>query len=249
MSDARNTPAELRISFHESMAGIEARIVHMAAHVTEFIPRGTHALLDNDLATAQLIIDEDDVIDEMSLELEEECYQILALQQPMAGDLRAITTALWMNSEIERSGDLVVNIAKGTRRIYGITFDARLRGIIVEMSEEARRLFQLAIDAYAERDAALAAALDDMDDRLDELNYESVAAIFASHEAGVIDVQGATQLALISRFYERIGDHAVNIGERVRYMVDGWRPEHSAAGRNVVRRGIAAKQADETGAG
>ncbi len=239
-------PGELRKSFHENLADIESGIVQMAAHVTESIPLGTQALLDNDLAAAQQLIDDDDVIDEMSLELEEECYQVLALQQPVAGDLRAVTTALWMNSEIERSGDLMVNIAKGTRRIYGTTFDPRLRGIIVQMSEEAARLFRMAIDAYAERNAGLAAALDDIDDRLDELNYESVAAIFAAHNAGEIDLQAAIQLALISRFYERIGDHAVNIGERIRYMVDGWRPEHTAAGRNVVRRNLAARQADES---
>lgn len=246
MSEIGATPGELRRTFREALADVEAKVVAMAAQVTETIPLGTYALLDNDLTAAQELIDHDDTIDTMSLALEEECYQILALQQPMAGDLRAITTALWMNSEIERSGDLMVNIAKGTRRIYGTTFEPRLRGIIVQMSEEAARLFHMAIDAYAERNAGLAAALDDIDDRLDELNYESVAAIFAAHNAGEINLQAAIQLALISRFYERIGDHAVNIGERIRYMVDGWRPEHTAAGRNVVRRNLAARQADES---
>ncbi len=246
MSEIGSNPGELRRTFHEALADIEAKVVAMAAHVTEAIPMGTNALLDNDLAAAQELIDHDDVVDTMSLALEEECYQVLALQQPMAGDLRAITTALWMNSEIERSGDLMVNIAKGTRRIYGTKFDARLRGIIVQMSEEASRLFRMAIDAYAERNAGLASALDDIDDRLDELNYESVKAIFAAHNAGEIDLQAAVQLALISRFYERIGDHAVNIGERVRYMVDGWHPEHTAAGRDIVRRNLAARAVEET---
>ena len=155
---------EIRKSFHESLDDIKAAIVEMAAHVTELLPRCTEALLENDLDEAQSVIDHDDVVDELSMRIEEECYQVLALQQPVAGDLRAITTAMWMNSEIERSGDLVVNIAKGARRIFGTKFEPLLRGTIVQMSEEAGRLFRLALDSYAEGNAGLAAALDDIDD-------------------------------------------------------------------------------------
>ena len=99
-------------------------------------------------------------------------------------------------SEIERSGDLMVNVAKGARRIYGVQFDPRLRGLIERMSEEATRLFRLAIDAYVEGNASLAAALDDMDDGLDLLHKDYIQAIFESHHAGVIDLQAAVQLAL-----------------------------------------------------
>src|SRR4051794_37585252 len=98
--------------------------------VTEIIPRGTEALLTNDLEEVQRIVDNDDVLDVLSIEMEERCYQMLALQQRMAGDLRAIVTALRLNSEIERSGDLVVNIMKGARRIYGVEYDPTLRGLI-----------------------------------------------------------------------------------------------------------------------
>ena len=104
------------------------------------------------------------------------------------------------------------------------------------MSEEATRLFRLAIDAYVEGNASLAAALDDMDDGLDLLHKEYIQAIFESHHAGFIDLQAAVQLALIGRFYERIGDHAVNIGVRVEYMVTGWLPEHTGAARLHARQ-------------
>ena len=104
------------------------------------------------------------------------------------------------------------------------------------MSEEATRLFRLAIDAYVEGNASLAAALDDMDDGLDLLHKEYIQAIFESHHAGNIDLQAAVQLALIGRYYERIGDHAVNIGERVEYMVTGWLPEHTGAARLQARQ-------------
>jgi len=227
---------EVRRTFHQELDHIKADIVRAAAMVTECIPRGTDILLSNDLQGAQQLIVDDDVLDALSLEIEEHCYQVLARQQPVAIDLRSLVTAIRLVSEIERSGDLMVNIAKGARRIYGVQYDPRLRGLIERMSEEATRLFRLSIDAYAEGNASLASALDDMDDGLDLLHKDYIQAIFESHHAGVIDLQAAVQLALIGRYYERIGDHAVNIGARVEYMVTGWLPEHSGAARLAARR-------------
>jgi phosphate transport system protein len=93
------------------------------------------------------------------------------------------------------------------------------------MSDEALRLYRYAVDAYADGDEGKASALDDMDDTLDALHVEYIAQILESCRGGTLDVQAAVQLALIGRYYERIGDHAVNIGERVRYLVSGWLPE------------------------
>ena len=89
------------------------------------------------------------------------------------------------------------------------------------MSDEAQQLFRRALDAYVEGDAALATALDDMDDILDQQHDDFIEAIFQSHSSGRLDLEASVQLAVIGRFYERIGDHAVNIGERVHYMVTG----------------------------
>ena len=155
----------------------------------------------------------------------------------MASDLRGIVTAIRMIAEIERSGDLVVNIAKGSRRLLGTELSARLRGLVGQMGEEATRLFRLSIDAYIDEDAGLAAAIDDLDDRLDAIHRDYIQEIFLAHTAGDVQVQGAVQLALIGRYYERIGDHAVNIGERVRYMVTGWLPEHTGAARVAAKQG------------
>jgi phosphate transport system protein len=103
------------------------------------------------------------------------------------------------------------------------------------MAEQAVRLYGLAMDAYAEGDASLAGALDDMDDRLDQLHYDYIQ-VLLELPADEQDVQVTVQLALVGRYYERIGDHAVNIGERVRYMVTGWMPEHTGAARLAARR-------------
>ena len=103
---------ELRKTFHEELESIKNGIIRMAGRVSEAIVRGTDAFLAGDMAEAESLIGNDDVIDAMSIELEERCYQVLALQQPMASDLRAITGALWINGEIERCGDLMSNICK-----------------------------------------------------------------------------------------------------------------------------------------
>lgn len=217
-------PDDSRTPFDIELSAIANQLVAMAALVTESVPRVTQALLDGDLAEAQTIIDADDVIDALMLEVEESCYRLLALQQPVAGDLRAVVAAIRLVSEIERSGDLAVNIAKATRRIYGITITPRLRGLIASMGDEAARLFRLAMQAYSEGDAPMAAALDDLDDRLDSIHEAYIAEIFVAHDDEGLALQEGVQLALIGRYYERIGDHAVNIGERVAYMVTGTMP-------------------------
>jgi phosphate transport system protein len=216
-----------RKTFQHNLEDIRQEMVQMAALVTEGIARATDVVLAGDLADAQRIIEEDDPLDARAVDLEERCYQQLALQQPMAGDLRSLVTAIRMISEIERSGDLVVNIAKGARRIFGTELPARMRGQISQMGEECTRLFRLAIDAYVDEDAGMAAALDDLDDRLDTIHGDYIQEIFLAHNAGELEIQGAVQLALIGRYYERIGDHAVNIGERVMYMVTGSLPDHA----------------------
>jgi phosphate transport system protein len=241
--------AEQRKTFHQELDEIRDEIVQLAALVSEFIPRGTEVLLANDMRGALALIEADDEIDALTLRVEEACYHVLALQQPMASDLRSIVTAVWLTGELERSGDLMVNVAKAARRIYGATLDPRLRGLIERMSEEAARLMKLAIDSYVERNASLGAALDDMDDTLDQIHRDYIEAIFESHATHDLGLQAAVQLALIGRYYERIGDHAVNIGQRVQYMVTGWLPEQTGAARLRARsehdHEIAVAEADE----
>ena len=227
---------ELRRSFHEELEEIKAGIVQMAALVTEAVPRATESLLESNLGLAQQVINADDELDDLAVHLEERCHHVLALQAPMASDLRALSSALKLNAELERSVDLAVNIAKATRRIYGTRYDAILRGLLVRMIEEACRLVRLSIDAYVDGNAGLASALSDIDDQLDSLNRECVQAVFQAHQADTIDLQAAVQLCLISRYYERIGDHAVNIGERVVYMVTGWLPEYTGSARLKIRQ-------------
>jgi len=226
---------DLRAGFHQELDAIRDEIATLSADVTESIPRATQILLSQDLEGAEYMILGDDEIDAKCVQLEERCYSVLALQSPVATDLRQIVAALRIIAEIERSADLAVNLCKAARRIYGHQLDPRLRGIIQRMGDQAQQLFKEATEAYLTNDAARAAAIADMDSYLDDLQREFVQAIFERHSVQQIELQVAVQLAVVARFYERIGDHAVNIGERVRYVVTGWMPEHDGAARFATR--------------
>ena len=121
---------ELRGNFHEELDLVRDTIVTLAANVTEAIPRATEALIDNNLEVAQQVIERDEELDALSVSIEERCYALIALQQPMARDMRSIVTAMKINGEYERSGDLAVNICKGLRRSFGMTLTPTLRGLI-----------------------------------------------------------------------------------------------------------------------
>ena len=220
-------PQVHRHAYHRELEKLTAGVIRLGAMACETIPRGTEVLLGGNLADAQALVDEDDEIDRLAIELEEHCYNIIALQAPMAGDLRRIITIAKLVAEIERSADLMVNVCKAARRMYGSTLTPRIRGVLTSMGREANKLLRLSMDAFADENVSLAVALDDIDDELDQLNHDIVEAIFAAHHEDQIDLAAAVQLALIARYYERIGDHAVNIGERVNYMVTGWMPEHN----------------------
>ena len=227
--------SDMRIEFHDSLDALRNDIIRLGALTVETIGRGTAAVLERDLAAVHRVIDGDDVIDILTLQIEESCYRLLALQQPMARDLRFIICSLRLSSELERSADLMVNICKASRRIYDVTMSPAVRGYIEEMSIEAASLTRKAIDAYATDDDGLASALNDIDDRLDDLQVEYVESVFGSHESDGLSMRSAVQLALVGRYYERIGDHAVNMGERITYMVTGWLPEHAAVARVQLR--------------
>ena len=124
-----------------------------------------------------------------------------------------------VSAEIERSADLCCNICKAARRIYGHELDPNLRGLIQKMGDQAHKGSGRRSRRTSPRRRAPAAS-QDMDGLLDDLHRQFVAQIFESHSAGTIDLQVAVQLAVVARFYERIGDHAVNIGNQVRYLVD-----------------------------
>jgi len=144
----------------------------------------------------------------------------------MATDLRTVVSVLRIVHELERSADLMVNVAKTTRRIYPHSLDPKLRGIIQRMGEQAGTQTRVALDAFADSDPSAAFALADMDDTMDDLTKSLFRHILAGSGPGADEgnVLLAVQLALVGRHYERIADHAVTIGQRVGFMVTGEHP-------------------------
>lgn len=229
---------ELRLEFHAELASIREEVVLLTRSVIDAMPRATSILIHGDLEGAEYLIRWDDEIDARSLDLEERCVRVLALQAPVANDLRLVLAVNRIIIEVERSADLLVNICKAARRIHNHPLEPQLYASITQMSEHARSLYEDAIDAFARDDEIKAAGVDEKDADLDALHKEFIQLIFQSHARDAIDLQVAVQLAVIARFYERIGDHAVNIAERVRFMVTGWLPEHKGAARyRAAQRG------------
>ena len=217
---------ELRPQFRSQLDRIQVGISRLSAGVGELIPRATQILLDGDLEGADYLILGDAEYDRKAAELEDDCFQAFALQAPVATDLRSVVAAIKIIADVERSADLCVNICKATRRLHGHPLDARLRGIIQKMGDQAHLMFKQATEAYLNVDGPAAAALRDMDSYLDELHRQFIQSIFESHASNNMELQPAVQLAVIARFYERIGDHAVLVGDRTRFIASGWVPDH-----------------------
>ncbi|MDQ1402210.1 MAG: phosphate transport system protein [Actinomycetota bacterium] len=222
---------ETRKQFHEELDELNADVVHLGALAAEAIHAGTDALLNADLGAVEQVVAADRVLDELTHSIEERTYLLMARQQPMAIDLRTLVSILRVIHEIERTGDLMVNVAKATRRLYPNPLEPRVRGLLDRMREQAAVQLGAAIDAFADRDPAKAASLPDMDDVMDDLQKDLFRAIFATHSTDEATIQRAVQVALVGRYFERMADHAVNVAERVAFMVTGqFRHEEPQAG-------------------
>jgi len=162
--------------------------------------------------------------DELTHTIEDRTFLLLARQQPLATDLRFLVTVMRVAHELERSADLMVNVAKTTRRLYPHQLDPKVRGIIARMGTQASNQTRVAIDAFADSDPSWAAALADMDDAMDELTKSLFRHVLAGDGSDEGTVLLAVQMALVGRHYERIADHAVTIAERVGFMVTGEHP-------------------------
>ncbi len=221
---------DTRRRYHDQLEAMKADTVRLAAMAIEAIGAGTSALLEADLKAAERLVAADQEMDELTYAIEEEAYVLLARQNPMARDLRAIVAILRVIHEVERCGDLMVNVAKATRRLYPYGLDPKVRGLIERMGAQAAEQMRLAITAFEDGDLAQAAAIEDMDDVMDDLQKSLFRSIFTGGAMDESALQRAVQVALVGRYFERIADHAVNVSARVRFMVTGvWREDGTDA--------------------
>jgi phosphate transport system protein len=216
--------AETRRIYDEHLAEVRNDVVKLAAGVCEEIGAATQALLDSDLNMVERVFAAHEEHRARVVELEHRIYQLFALQQPLAGDLRTLLAVQRILQEIELTSGLMRNVARGTRRLYPRELQPRVRGIFERMGAQASVQMHLAIDALTDTDANVASALPDMDDVMDDLQKELFRAIFASGAPDESALQQAVQVAFLGRDYERAADHAVTIGRWVQFMATGRIP-------------------------
>jgi phosphate transport system protein len=210
----------MRSAYHEQLDHFDAGLAHMTTLVNAAMIKATNALLDADLALAESVIAADEAIDTVAHDLEDEALQLVALQAPVATELRVLLSGLRISASLERMGDLAVHVAKAARLRYPASaVPAELRQVIIDMGEVAERIVQRTGDVLANRDAAGATQLAIIDDEMDSLHRQLFNAVLSpdwSH-----GVEAAIDVTLVSRYYERFADHAVTIGKRVVHIVTG----------------------------
>ena len=208
---------EIRKRFHQQLDEIDAKVIRLFALVTESVAAATESLLANDTEAARELTERDSLVDQLEVDLEQVAERELLMEQPMARDMRYLVSVLRIVPELERSGDLAEHVAQRAVTGLALRLTPTVRGLLAQMGMTCVEMWRGAADAWAERDPDAAGRLDDVDDRLDDLHDQLV------EELGLADLAlpDAVQTTLVARFYERLGDHAVHISERIRYLALG----------------------------
>lgn len=214
----------MRATYRQELDSVIDQLVHMASLVEIAMQEASESLLTADLAKAETVISNDAELDALHEELEYKCMSLLALQAPVAGELRIVVSAVRVVFELARMGDLSVHIAKIARLRYPEhALPADLEGNFKEMGRIASKMIELARITLSEHDADEALRLAEIDAAVDELRSEHFSKILDKNWGGT--VEEAVDVALLGRYYERFCDHAVAVGRRTIYLVTGEVPE------------------------
>lgn len=210
----------MRAAYHARLDAIDDQLVDMTRRVGTAMNRATQSLLDTDLALAESVIAADATIDAIASQIEEEAFELVAQQQPVASELRALLAALRISASLERMGDLAVHVAKAARLRYPMqAVPSELQGVVVDMGAVAQRMVTQTGAALTQRDIVSAQALRAIDDDMDRLHREMFSIVLSP--AWPYGIEAAIDVTLLSRYYERFADHAVTIGKRVIHVITG----------------------------
>ena len=214
--------------FHEELEALKQTLLAMGGLVEDQIRRVMTALLERDTMLAQEVIDGDAQVNAYDVEVDEKCVELLALYQPTAGDLRFITTAMKIVTDLERIGDQAVNIAQ---RALELNQEPQLKPYIdlPRMADRAQRMVKESLDAFVARDTELARRVCGEDAEVDALKEQIFRELLTFMMEDARTIPRAIRLILISRFLERVADHATNIAEMVIYMVESKMVRHTLA--------------------
>ena len=214
--------------FHEELDALKQTLLAMGGLVEDQIRRVMTALLERDSELAQEVIDRDAQVNAYDIEVDEKSVELLALHQPTAGDLRFITTAMKIVTDLERIGDQAVNIAQ---RALELNREPQLKPYIdlPRMAEKSQRMVKESLDAFVTRDTGLARRVCAEDAEVDALKEQIFRELLTFMMEDARTIPRAIRLILISRFLERVADHATNIAEMVVYMVESKIVRHTLA--------------------
>jgi phosphate transport system protein len=215
--------------FHDQLAALTRRLLAMSERAEALVELSVEALLDKDEGKAEAVIAADRELDTMELELESAALELLALQQPMARDLRFIVSAIKVTSDLERVGDHAVNIAQAALRLISQRTTITPDPEIEDMARRARAMLGDAIDAFLRADGALGRDVCARDDQVDAL-HESMFRILLTHMmADPRTINPSLEYLLVSRNLERVADLATNIGEDAVFLAEGKNIKHGGA--------------------
>lgn len=215
----------MRRNFNEELKGLKNKMLKMGSMVEEAIYRSIESLKEQDLEKATKVMEDDDRIDEYEKELEEECTKLIALQQPVARDLRTIIVISKLATDLERMGDHASNIAN---MVHQIGDESLIKPLIdiPRMTDLVTRRLQESLDAFVNKDIELAKKIAREDEEIDILDEQILRELLTFMMEDPSTIKQGIYLMFISRFLERIGDHSTNICERVVYMATGERKEY-----------------------
>ncbi len=211
--------------FDTELNQLKEKLLKMAGMVEEAVSLSIKALVDRDEALAQQIIKEDQAINRMEIDIDEMAFKLLALHQPTAVDLRFIIMALRINTDLERMGDLSVNISE---RTLDLLKEPLLKPLIdiPRMATMAQKMVKDSLDAFVNKDPELARSVCKRDDEVDNLNVQIFRELLTYMIGDAQTIKRAIDLILVAKHLERIADHATNIGEDVVYLVKGKSIKH-----------------------
>jgi phosphate transport system protein len=210
-------PVELRIRFHRRLDEIDAEVVRLFGIVRERVAAATDSFATGDTELALDVTSRDVQVDDLEREVEQLTERLLLTESPMCGDLRYLVTVLRIVPQLERCGDLAEHVAQRTVTGLGLRLTPRTRELLAQMGRRCVTMWGAAAHAWATRDPHAAEGLDVIDDELDALHDELSAEILT----GGLTVADAMQVTLVGRFYERLGDHAVHLAQRIAYLAPG----------------------------
>src|SRR5919198_1362617 len=211
---------ETRKRFHDELAALESEILGLGERAALAVANAVDALVRKDAALAEQVVAEDDGLDATYLDIEQRILSLLATQTPVASDLRLVSAIMHANLHLERVGDQAVNIAKIAKLTLDLPTSDTVVAHLQEMGDVVGNMLRTAMDAFARRDAGLAEQLQTMDEPVDRLNrnmYREVVDLANDPAA----LEWGIRMDMVSRQLERVGDHAVDIGELVAFLVTG----------------------------